>query len=76
MYTLLTILISNCRFGARLVSIEENSKFRKPENETGSDAPSGLKDFVSEIKKNFDLKYVIPPPSPPPASFHFFPFCS
>ncbi|XP_010272533.1 PREDICTED: probable galactinol--sucrose galactosyltransferase 2 [Nelumbo nucifera] len=40
------------QFGARLVSIKENTKFRK--NEAATD----LKDFVSEIKKEFGLKYV------------------
>lgn len=46
----------NCRFGGRLVSIEENNKFRRTENEGQIEAPNSLKDFVSEIRTNFDLK--------------------
>ncbi|KAG2688732.1 hypothetical protein I3760_09G109200 [Carya illinoinensis] len=44
--------------GSQLVSIEENNKFRRTENEGQIEAPSSLKDFVSEIRTNFDLKYV------------------
>lgn len=59
MYPLM-ILMPNYRFGARLVSIEENNKFRKMQNEAVSEAPSGLKEFVSDIKRTFGLKYVFP----------------
>ncbi|KAK1395425.1 Galactinol--sucrose galactosyltransferase [Heracleum sosnowskyi] len=50
--------VEGTQFGGRLVSIEENNKFRKPGNEAAGNPPSGLKDFVSEIKKSYGLKYV------------------
>ncbi|XP_015879986.2 probable galactinol--sucrose galactosyltransferase 2 [Ziziphus jujuba] len=50
--------IEGSQFGARLDSIEENSKFRRSVNDTESEAPSSLKDFVSEIRSTFGLKYV------------------
>ncbi|XP_059438212.1 probable galactinol--sucrose galactosyltransferase 2 [Corylus avellana] len=50
--------VEGSQFGGRLVSIEENDKFRRTANEAQSKAPIGLKDFVSEIKRNFGLKYV------------------
>lgn len=54
----LSLLISpDYRFGARLVSIKENNKFRETANEDLNEAPSGLKDFVSDIKRTFGLKY-------------------
>ncbi|XP_052183133.1 probable galactinol--sucrose galactosyltransferase 2 isoform X2 [Diospyros lotus] len=42
--------VEGSQFGGRLVSIEENKKFRETAN--------GLKDFVSDIKRTFGLKYV------------------
>ncbi|KAL6332656.1 hypothetical protein AAG906_009996 [Vitis piasezkii] len=50
--------IEGSQFGARLVSIKENNKFRETANEDLNEAPSGLKDFVSDIKSTFGLKYV------------------
>ncbi|XP_038712471.1 probable galactinol--sucrose galactosyltransferase 2 isoform X1 [Tripterygium wilfordii] len=50
--------IEGSEFGGRLVSIEENSKFRKTADGARDGAPSSLKDFVSDIKKTFGLKYV------------------
>lgn len=44
------------QFGARLVSIEANSKFQKQAK--GSEASISLKEFVSDIKETFGLKYV------------------
>ncbi|XP_039141400.1 LOW QUALITY PROTEIN: probable galactinol--sucrose galactosyltransferase 2 [Dioscorea cayenensis subsp. rotundata] len=38
--------IEGSQYGARLVSIKENSKFR------------GLKDFITKIKKTYGLKYI------------------
>lgn len=49
-------LIAKCRFGARLVSIKENKKFQETEKVLSSQS-NGLKEFVSEVKKNFGLKY-------------------
>ncbi|CBI38532.3 unnamed protein product, partial [Vitis vinifera] len=49
--------IEGSQFGARLVSIKENNKFRETANEDLNEAPSGLKDFVSDIKSTFGLKY-------------------
>ncbi|KAK2652648.1 hypothetical protein Ddye_012504 [Dipteronia dyeriana] len=46
--------VEGSQFGGRLVSIKENSKFRGTANE----AQTCLKDFVSDIKKTFGLKYV------------------
>ncbi|KAH6825870.1 hypothetical protein C2S53_020307 [Perilla frutescens var. hirtella] len=46
------------QFGARLMSIRENDKFRKAANDDSSNKPHNLKDFVSDIKGTFDLKYV------------------
>ncbi|KAJ9690061.1 hypothetical protein PVL29_012629 [Vitis rotundifolia] len=50
--------IEGSQFGGRLVSIKENNKFRETANEDLNGAPSGLKDFVSDIKRTFGLKYV------------------
>ncbi|KAG6743464.1 hypothetical protein POTOM_052156 [Populus tomentosa] len=50
--------IDGSQFGGRLVSVEENSKFRKTSNESQADAPNDLKHFVADIKRNFGLKYV------------------
>ncbi|WOG83160.1 hypothetical protein DCAR_0102334 [Daucus carota subsp. sativus] len=50
--------VEGTQFGGRLVSIEENNKFRKPGNEAAGKPASGLKDFVAEIKKSYGLKYV------------------
>lgn len=46
----------NFRFGGRLVSVEENNKFRRRSNESQADAPNDLKHFVADIKRNFGLK--------------------
>ncbi|XP_042039687.1 probable galactinol--sucrose galactosyltransferase 2 [Salvia splendens] len=46
------------QFGARLMSIRENEKFRKASNYDSSGKPHSLKDFVSDIKETFGLKYV------------------
>ncbi|KAL1566900.1 galactinol--sucrose galactosyltransferase [Salvia divinorum] len=46
------------QFGGRLMSIRENEKFRKASNYDSSGKPRSLKDFVSDIKENFGLKYV------------------
>ncbi|CAL5411772.1 unnamed protein product [Camellia sinensis] len=46
------------QYGGRLVSIQENYKFQKTTNEAPSEAPTNLKEFVSDIKGNFGLKYV------------------
>ncbi|XWS18064.1 hypothetical protein CRYUN_Cryun32bG0010400 [Craigia yunnanensis] len=50
--------IEGSQFGGRLASIKENNKFRRIENEAKSKAPSDLKEFISDIKRTFDLKYV------------------
>ncbi|KAH0969874.1 hypothetical protein GBA52_022030 [Prunus armeniaca] len=51
--------VEGSQFGGRLNSIQENNKFRTTTNkEAESETPSGLKEFVSEIKGNFGLKYV------------------
>lgn len=47
--------VDGTQFGGRLVSLEENSKFRRG-NEDKSDAPTCLKSFVSDIKSSFGLK--------------------
>lgn len=49
--------VEGSQFGGRLSSIKENNKFRGTTND-GQKEPSGLKDFVMDIKKNFGLKYV------------------
>lgn len=49
--------VEGSQFGGRLISVEENSKFRR-NDEAQSDAPVDLKHFVSDIKFNFGLKYV------------------
>lgn len=49
--------VEGSQFGGRLSSIKENSKFRGTTND-GQKEPSGLKDLVMDIKKNFGLKYV------------------
>nr|KYP62801.1 putative glycosyltransferase At1g55740 family [Cajanus cajan] len=49
--------IEGSQFGGRLISIKENNKFRATDV-TKSGAPESLKDFVSEIKSTFGLKYV------------------
>lgn len=40
------------------MSIRENGKFRKASNDDSSSKPHSLKDFVSDIKGTFGLKYV------------------
>lgn len=54
-YINVTVVSLDCRFGGRLASIKENNKFRGTA-EDGQSEPSGLKDFVLDIKKNFGLK--------------------
>ncbi|CAA3028949.1 probable galactinol--sucrose galactosyltransferase 2 [Olea europaea subsp. europaea] len=49
--------VEGTQFGARLVSIKENKKFQETEKVLSSQS-NGLKEFVSEVKKNFGLKYV------------------
>lgn len=41
------------------MSIRENEKFRKAGNDNSSSKPHSLKDFVSDIKGTFGLKYVV-----------------
>ncbi|EPS67528.1 hypothetical protein M569_07242 [Genlisea aurea] len=50
--------IEGSQFGARLMSIKENSKFRRTEVENSENIPLSLKDFVSEMKTSFGLKHV------------------
>ncbi|PIN13264.1 Galactinol--sucrose galactosyltransferase [Handroanthus impetiginosus] len=50
--------VEGTQFGARLMSIRENKKFRKAGNDNSSNTPHSLKDFVSDIKTTFGLKYV------------------
>ncbi|KAK6133141.1 hypothetical protein DH2020_033180 [Rehmannia glutinosa] len=50
--------VEGTQFGARLMSIRENKKFRKEANDDSSNIPHSLKDFVSDIKRTFGLKYV------------------
>ncbi|KAK9935825.1 hypothetical protein M0R45_012701 [Rubus argutus] len=50
--------VEGTQFGGRLNSIEENNKFHCTTNALDSDKQSGLKDFVSEIKNTFGLRYV------------------
>ncbi|KAL4627995.1 hypothetical protein ACB092_05G205800 [Castanea dentata] len=52
--------VEGSQHGGRLLSIEENNKFRRTENEPQSEAqaPSSLKDFVTDIKRAFGLRYV------------------
>ncbi|XP_075664682.1 putative galactinol--sucrose galactosyltransferase 2 isoform X3 [Castanea sativa] len=49
--------VEGSQHGGRLLSIEENNKFRRTENEPQSEAqaPSSLKDFVTDIKRTFGL---------------------
>ncbi|OVA19719.1 Glycosyl hydrolases 36 [Macleaya cordata] len=51
-------IVEGSQFGGRLVSIKENSKFRKKANEALNEAASNLKDFISDIRRTFGLKYV------------------
>ncbi|XP_017979161.1 PREDICTED: probable galactinol--sucrose galactosyltransferase 2 isoform X2 [Theobroma cacao] len=51
-------IVEGSQFGGRLASIKENKKFRRISNEAKSKAPRDLKEFVSDIKKTFGLKYV------------------
>ncbi|KAK1296074.1 putative galactinol--sucrose galactosyltransferase 2 [Acorus calamus] len=46
------------RFGARLNSIKENSKFGKGTDIDMNESTGSLKDFITDIKKTFSLKYV------------------
>ncbi|KAF6153868.1 hypothetical protein GIB67_001101 [Kingdonia uniflora] len=50
--------VQGSQFGGRLVSIKENEKFRKNRNASLNEEPSDLKDFVSDIKRTFGLRYV------------------
>lgn len=45
------------RFGARLVSIKENKKFRRTADTDPRGKTYDLNDFVSTIKRTFGLKY-------------------
>lgn len=49
--------VEGSQFGARLMSIRENMKFRKASSEASS-VPNSLKEFISDIKSTFGLKYV------------------
>ncbi|XP_071929001.1 probable galactinol--sucrose galactosyltransferase 2 [Coffea arabica] len=49
--------VEGSQFGARLMSIRENMKFRKASSKASS-APNSLKEFISDIKSTFGLKYV------------------
>ncbi|KAL5710107.1 galactinol--sucrose galactosyltransferase [Ranunculus cassubicifolius] len=50
--------VEGSQFGGRLMSIKENSKFRKKANVATKEAAHDLKDFVTDIKTTFNLKYV------------------
>lgn len=41
------------------MSIVENKKFRRITNEALNKVPTSLKEFVSDIKRTFGLKYVL-----------------
>lgn len=49
--------IEGSQFGGRLMSIKENSKFRK-KTVDDLEETTGLKDFVTDIRTMFGLKYV------------------
>ncbi|XVF75136.1 hypothetical protein PTKIN_Ptkin13bG0163500 [Pterospermum kingtungense] len=51
-------VVEGSQFGSRLASVKENSKFRRTANEANSKTPGDLKEFVSDIKRTFGLKYV------------------
>ncbi|KAL7103130.1 hypothetical protein ACP275_08G162000 [Erythranthe tilingii] len=50
--------VEGTQFGARLMSIRENKKFRKEANDDSVNTPHSLKDFVSDIKNTYGVKYV------------------
>ncbi|KAK4491878.1 hypothetical protein RD792_002658 [Penstemon davidsonii] len=50
--------IEGSQFGARLMSIKENQKFRNTTNGTSTNKQHGLKEFISDIKTTFGVKYV------------------
>ncbi|XP_058112944.1 probable galactinol--sucrose galactosyltransferase 2 isoform X1 [Magnolia sinica] len=50
--------VEGSQFGARLLSIKENNKFRRTSKGDADEGPSDLKDFVTSIKRTFGLKYV------------------
>ncbi|KAF5183437.1 Stachyose synthase [Thalictrum thalictroides] len=50
--------VDGSEFGGRLMSIKENSKFSKKKNEALNEAASDLKDFITDIKRTFGLRYV------------------
>lgn len=50
--------VDGLQFGSRLASIKENKKLRRIANEANSKTPSDLKEFISDIRRTFDLKYV------------------
>ncbi|XP_077237512.1 putative galactinol--sucrose galactosyltransferase 2 isoform X2 [Tasmannia lanceolata] len=50
--------IEGSQFGARLVSIKENNKFRKTANANTNEGPEDFKSFIMSIKSTFGLKYV------------------
>ncbi|XP_051133904.1 probable galactinol--sucrose galactosyltransferase 2 [Andrographis paniculata] len=50
--------VDGIQFAARLMSVEENAKFRKAPGDDSVNTPHSLKDFVSEIKTIYSIKYV------------------
>lgn len=52
------------------MSIRENEKFRKAANDDSSGKPHSLKDFVSDIKGTFGLKYAAFIPIFPPSDYN------
>ncbi|WOL19206.1 putative galactinol--sucrose galactosyltransferase 2 [Canna indica] len=46
------------QYGARLISVKENKKFKGTSNGASTSEATSLKDFVTYIKKTYGLKYV------------------
>ncbi|XP_064961648.1 probable galactinol--sucrose galactosyltransferase 2 [Musa acuminata AAA Group] len=46
------------QYGARLVSVKENNKFRRTADGASNNGATSLKDFVSNIKQTYGLRYV------------------
>lgn len=44
------------RYGARLVSVKENNKFRRTADGASNNGATSLKDFVSNIKQIYGLR--------------------
>lgn len=44
------------RYGARLVSVKENNKFRRTADGASNNGATSLKDFVSNIKQTYGLR--------------------